>query len=318
LQLSNYSRFSPYKSEAAFHPKNTISPKEAFLRPGNSINPGAEDSFHDRHEESVEYDAYYADYFPTLQPLTPYPDPTEPVVGTSVFSCLAKWSFPTSYTKPLILFTFESEVTRRCRLWKYATSKPRNGSKLHGPDCFCPSCSERISFEGPIRTTTVPARRTRRNHAPPQNSLRAKHQKAPMRYTARNQTRFFASTEDDINALAPQPAIATAVFKRQVSLQPTITTRKGDHHWKQGWKTFFRHIKTKRRPNKYPREMRRSTYIAYCREIRRTHKVEYCLLASLIKLCSPPKARLHPNFAMDLEPVDEPDVGRNDDELSNP
>jgi hypothetical protein len=138
-----------------------------------------------------------------------------------------------------------------------------------------------------------------------------------MRYTARNQSRFSASTEADVNALTPQAASATAVFKRQVSLQPTITTRKSDYHWKQGWKNFFGHIKTKRRLNKDPREMRRSTYIAYCREIRRTHKVEYSLLTSLIKLCSPPKARLYPKFAMDLEPVDEPDVGRNDDELSN-
>ena len=165
------------------------------------------------------------------------------------------------------------------------------------------------------------ARKPRWNQAQPLNSLRAKHQKVPLRYNARNMPRTSASPERDVKDSTHQPASTALEQRIQVPTQPTAGTRKTDQHWKQDWKNFSRHVKTGRRHYKDPREMCGSAFAAYCREIRQNHKVEYTLLSSLIAQYGPPRrrrARPKPRCAMDLEPVDEPDTGRSDNELVDP
>jgi hypothetical protein len=315
LQPFLYSRYSQAKSEAELHPNSTFIPEESPPWP-YPIDAWTENQIDHRDEGWTEFDYCRSipKYFP---PLVSDPQPTWPVGRTNLFSGPA-FHYPSFRydTSPML-------PTRRD--YRVATfSSIRSEFELHRSECLCLSCHkkaalERHSLRKAMRLSD--ARKPRWNQAQPLNSLRAKHQKVPLRYSGRNPSRTSASLEDDIKDPTSQRVGTASGQKRQAPVQPTVRTRKTDHPWKQLWKNFSRHVRTGRRHYKNPSEMCGSAFAAYCREIRRNHKVEYSLFSRLIAKYGPPRrrrARHNPRCAMDLEPVDETDSWRSDIEPVDP
>lgn len=325
--------YSRDNSEAESHPKRSNAPKQSSLRPC-LIDVGTENPTDHCDEGWTEYDVdhcrYFPKYFPKyVRPLVSDPELTEPVIKTDLFADPAqRFSFLLYDTYPIPSPQVEDELLPSgvYNVWTFFGLQ--NEFKLHGSECLCVSCFKKdalVAMRGHLLSKDMrlgDGRRKRYN--PPQlsNSLRAKHQQAPLRYYTRNVSMTSTNIAVDDKSFTDQP-VSTALGQRRqgpVQPKPTLRTKEIDHSWEQGWKNLFRHIKTGRRHYKDPKEMYGSAFAAYCREIRRNHKVEYSLLSSLIAQYGPPRrrrARPRLTCVTDFEPVDAADIGMCDNEVAD-